>query len=92
MTSLSQCRKLVHGLDHPEAVAVGAGGELYAGGGLALAATGSLYVRCCTPMPSTGLVLVGGWSRSHQYHTSTNLDRYLWQPPPKPQGGSPLVV
>lgn len=32
ITSTRQCRKLVDGLDHPEAVAVGLGGELYAGG------------------------------------------------------------
>jgi len=32
MTALQLCRKLVDGLDHPEAVAVAPSGELYAGG------------------------------------------------------------
>ena len=32
MAALDQCRKLVDGLDHPEAVALGLDGELYAGG------------------------------------------------------------
>ena len=32
MTALHMCRKLVDGLDHPEGIAVGPSGELYAGG------------------------------------------------------------